>query len=364
MNNQKKKLLVFIPSIEGGGVEKNLFIILNYLKKKIENIQLITFDNKKKSSFSKEIEILNPLFNLEIFKGRYPKYILCLIYLIKILIFDRNYLILSFQANIYVLIISKIFKIKVISRSNSSSEGWSKNFFKQVIFSYFFKQADKIIVNSLDFKKEMDRKYKINTHCILNPFIFKEIEKKSKLKLKSIFPKKTLKVIAVGRLTKQKDFVTMLKAIKLVKRKIYLIIIGKGVEKRNLSNFIVENNLINKVKLIGYKKNPFHHIKQSEIFLLTSRFEGSPNVLIEAQFLKKFIISTKCPTGPKEILDNGKNGELVKIGDYKKIASLLEKFKPNKIVKKKISFGYKNTINYDYKKNCEQYYYLIKKFLV
>ena len=103
----------------------------------------------------------------------------------------------------------------------------------------------------------------------------------------------------MGRLTKQKDFVTMLKAIKLVKRKIYLIIIGKGVEKRNLSNFILENNLINKVKLIGYKKNPFQYIKQSEIFLLTSRFEGSPNVLIEAQFLKKFIISTKCPTGPR-----------------------------------------------------------------
>ena len=100
----------------------------------------------------------------------------------------------------------------------------------------------------------------------------------------------------------------------------------------------MENNLINKVKLIENKKNPFQYIKQSEIFLLTSRFEGSPNVLIEAQFLKKFIISTKCPTGPKEILDNGKNGELVKIGDYKKIASLLEKFKPNKIVKKKNFF--------------------------
>ena len=140
------------------GVLKKFIYHTELSKEKIENIQLITFDNKKKSSFSKEIKILNPLFNLEIFKGRYPKYILCLIYLIKILIFDRNYLILSFQANIYVLIISKIFKIKVISRSNSSSEGWSKNFFKQMIFSFFFKRADKIIVNSLDFKKEMDRK--------------------------------------------------------------------------------------------------------------------------------------------------------------------------------------------------------------
>ena len=79
MNNQKKKLLVFIPSIEDGGVEKNLFIILNYLKKKINDIHLITFDNKKKSYFNKKIKILNPLFNFKIFKGRYPKYLLCLI---------------------------------------------------------------------------------------------------------------------------------------------------------------------------------------------------------------------------------------------------------------------------------------------
>ena len=63
MNNQKKKLLVFIPSIEDGGVEKNLFIILNYLEKKIKNIHLITFDDQKKSNFSKKINMINPLLN-------------------------------------------------------------------------------------------------------------------------------------------------------------------------------------------------------------------------------------------------------------------------------------------------------------
>ena len=119
----KKKLLVFIPSIEDGGVEKNLFIILNYLKLKINDIHLITFDDSKKSYFDNKIKIINPRFNFFFLRGRYPKYILCLLLLLKILIFDRNYLILSFQANIYVLIISKIFKLKVISRSNSSSAG-------------------------------------------------------------------------------------------------------------------------------------------------------------------------------------------------------------------------------------------------
>ena len=360
----KKKLLVFIPSIEDGGVEKNLFIILNYLKLKIKNIHLLTFDNSKKSYFDNGIKIINPKFNFFFLRGRYPKYILCLFLLLKILIFDRNYLVLSFQANIYVLIISKFFNLKVISRSNSSSAGWSQNPVKQFIFSYFFKRADKIIVNSKDFKREMDKKYSINSYCILNPFIFKKINKDSKIKIKNIFSKNALKVISVGRLTLQKDFITLLKAINLVKkRKIELIIIGKGSEKAHLQEFIIKNNLSNKVQLIGYKKNPFKYINQSEIFILTSIFEGSPNVLIEAQFLKKYIISTNCPTGPREILESGKFGDLVKMGDYKSIARILEDFSFNNNVKKKIKLGFKNTTNYDHKLNCLSYYNLIKKFI-
>ena len=184
MSISKKKLLIFIPSIEDGGVEKNLFIILNYLKLKIKDIHLVTFDKSKKNYFSKQIKIINPILNFSFFKGRYPKYILCLLLLIKIFVFDRNYLVLSFQANIYVLIISKIFNLRVISRSNSSSAGWNQNLIKQFIFSYFLKKADKIIVNSVDFKREMDKKFSINSCCILNPFLFKKIKKDSNVKVK------------------------------------------------------------------------------------------------------------------------------------------------------------------------------------
>ena len=360
----KKKLLVFIPSIEDGGVEKNLFIILNYLAIKIKNVHLVTFDNSKKSYFNNKIKIINPIFNFQFLKGRYPKYILCLLLLIKILIFDRNYLVLSFQANIYVLIISKFFNLKVISRSNSSSAGWSQNPVKQFIFSYFFKKADKIIVNSKDFKKEMDKKYSIDTHCILNPFIFNKIKKESKVKTGKIFSKNTLKLISVGRLTLQKDFITLFKAINMIKkRKVELIVIGKGSEKEKLENFIKHNNLTNRIKLIGYKKNPFKYINQAEIFILTSIFEGSPNVLIEAQYLKKYVISTNCPTGPREILNNGKYGSLVKIGDFKSIAKILQNYNYSLSIKKKINSSFLSTKEYDHKTNCKKYFNLIKKYI-
>ncbi len=364
MKNASKKLIVFIPSIEDGGVEKNLFLILNYLSLKLKNIILITFDNKSKKKIRKNINIINPFFNFSFIKGRYSKYIFCLIVLAKILLFNRNYTVLSFQANIFVIILSKFFGISVISRSNSSSTGWSKNPFKQMIFSHYFKLTDEIIVNSFKFKKEMDERYNINCKCILNPFDFKKISKKSKFKVKKIYNKKSIKLISIGRLTTQKDFLTILKAMKILKNKnIELAILGKGEEEKNLQKFIDQNNLKNKVKLLGYKQNPFPYIKQADIFLLSSIFEGSPNVLVEALYLKKYIISTNCPTGPAEILNKGKYGQLVKIGDFKSIAKAIIKYKKNKYYKKKIIKGHKSLSIFSYKKNTIKYLNLINEYL-
>ena len=364
MKKNKKKLIVFIPSIEDGGVEKNLFLILNYISKNIGLIDLITFDNKNNHKFNKKVNIINPLLNFSFFSGRKPKYILCLITLIFKLILSRNYLLLSFQANIYVIILAKIFNIKVISRSNSSSVGWSKNFFKQTIFSFFFKKANKILVNSYDFKKEMDKRYNINSLCILNPFDFKNIKRKSYEKVKKIYKKKdSLKIISVGRLTEQKDFLTLLKAIKIIKNKekIELVIVGKGTEKKRLEDYVLNEKLESNVRFIGYQKNPFKFIKQADIFILTSLFEGSPNVLVEALFLKKYIISTNCPTGPREILENGKYGSLVKIGDYQKISKILMNYKKSKLIKKKINLGFNSLKKFNYEINCKKYLNLIKQ---
>lgn len=360
----KKKLIIFIPSIEDGGVEKNLYILTNYLSKKIKNINLLTYDDKCKNKFNKNIKIINPFFNFINFKNRYPKYFLCLVALLKILLFDRNYLILTFQANIFAIILSKFLNISIISRSNSSPSGWSTNFFKQIIFSYFLKKADIVIVNSEEFKKEMDKKYNIITHCILNPFDFLKIRKLSLKKCKKIYSKGSLKIISVGRLTYQKDFITLFRSIQNTNKiKTELVVIGKGADKEKLKKYIKENSLQKKIKLIGYQRNPFKFIRQADIFILTSRFEGSPNVLIEAQYLKKYIISTNCPTGPREILNNGKYGSLVKLNDYKSISKIIEKYNNNITIKKKIKAGYLNTKKYDYRVNCLKYYNLIDKLI-
>ena len=310
-----------MPSIEGGGVEKNLFIISNYLASKLKGVTLIT-TSKKFNNFFKKIRIINPKSNFWDNFNRRTKYIVCLIILMKLIYRDKNYVVFAFQANLYCTIICKLFGIKIIIRSNSSPSGWSKGIVKQLMYKYLLKLTDNIIVNSFDFQKEFKKKFSVKSICIYNPLNKTEVILKSKQYLNFPFFKNKnhqLNIINVARFTNQKDHLTLLKAVNLIKNKINfkLLIVGRGVNKTKMLNFINENGLQKKVKVINFQSNPYKYIAKSNLFILTSTFEGLPNVLLEAMALKKFIISSNCPTGPREILMNGKGGELFSVGNHK-----------------------------------------------
>ena len=363
---KQKKLILFMPSIEGGGVEKNLFIISNYLTNKINDISLITISNNFKKKFNKKIRFISLKSNYWDTIGRRKKFLLSLLLLTIEILKNRNILVLCFQGNLYCTLLCKIFRIKIIVRSNSAPEGWSQGIIKYYFFKTIFRFADKIIVNSYEFKKRFKNKFNLETTCIYNPLNKNEIIKKSKIKNTIKFNKKKLNIINVGRYTDQKDQLTLLKAINLIKDQvdIKLLIVGRGIKKNDLISYINLNNLKNNVQLVNFTKNPFNLIRSSDLFILTSLYEGLPNVLLEALTLKKFIISTDCPTGPKEILLNGKAGNLFKPGDYKKLSKLIINYKNNKVKElTKVKFGYKNLDRFDFDKNLKKYFLLIDKFL-
>ena len=225
--------------------------------------------------------------------------------------------------------------------------------------------ADKIIVNSLDFKNEYKRKFNIKTHCIYNPLNKNEIIKKSNRKLKfPFFKRNTINFINIGRLVDQKDQLTLLRSIKKLKDNsnynFRLLIMGSGVNKELLLDYIKINNLRKNIKLINFQENPYPYLKKAEVFILSSLYEGLPNVLLESLSLKKFIISSDCPTGPKEILDNGNNGLLFKTGDADELLNKIYFYLENK---KKcnhlLNNGLKRLNRFDYHLNLNKYVKLI-----
>ena len=362
----QKRLIIFMPSIEGGGVEKNLFIISDFLTKKINDISLITISKSFKKKFNKKIKFISPKLSFWDSLGRRKKFIVSLFLLLIEIFKDRNLTVFCFQGNIYCTLLCKLFGIKIIVRSNSAPDGWSQNILKFYCFKYIFKFADEIIVNSLDFKRKFKNRFNLKTLCIYNPLNKKEIITKSKIKPKIKFSKKKINFINVGRFTDQKDQITLLKAINLLKGKINfnLLVVGYGKQRNLLLNYINENDLQGKVKIVPYQTNPYNLIKSSDIFILTSLYEGLPNVLLEAQVLKKFIISSNCPTGPREILLNGKAGYLFKVKDYQILSKLILKILVNKkIMYKKIEIGYKNLDRFNYELNLNKYYKTILQHL-
>jgi len=132
---------------------------------------------------------------------------------------------------------------------------------------------------------------------------------------------------------------------------------GRGRLKKKIFQFIETNNLKKSVKILDYKKNPYPYIKQADFLVLTSLHEGLPNILLEAIVLSKFIISSNCPTGPKEILNNGKGGDLFKVGNYKDLArKIIFNSKNNEIKKKKIKFALSKINRFDYERNLKKYF--------
>lgn len=143
--------------------------------------------------------------------------------------------------------------------------------------------------------------------------------------------------ISVARLDYPKDFDTLIEAFKILKAegiKEKLYIVGEGEQRERLEQKIKELSLEDTVFLIGRKSNPYIWLERADIFLHSSKREGFAIVLVEAFVCEKFIISSDCLVGPKEILEDGKNGELFEVGNVEELVRHIEKYYKNPELKK------------------------------
>ena len=140
---------------------------------------------------------------------------------------------------------------------------------------------------------------------------------------------KNKSLLAIGRLTKQKNFSFLIKCFKKISIKydyLNLFIIGDGEEKKILLDLINNLNLCSKVFLLGYKDNIFNYLNNCKCFLLTSLWEDPGFVLVEAGISNATVISSNCPNGPIEILENGKNGFIFESNSVESFISSFNQF--------------------------------------
>lgn len=132
-------------------------------------------------------------------------------------------------------------------------------------------------------------------------------------------------ILAAGRLESVKNYSMLIKAFSLIANNTdrNLIILGEGSEREKLEKMIVDLSLKNRIFMPGFISNPYPFMRCSDVFVLSSNYEGAPNVLREAVLLNKKIVSTNCPSGPKEILSNLRQCRLVEVGDYEGMSESL-----------------------------------------
>ncbi|MAR99750.1 MAG: hypothetical protein CMH24_00035 [Nitrosomonadales bacterium] len=195
-------------------------------------------------------------------------------------------------------------------------------------------------------KKIFDKK---KLHVLYDPAILMKdyVKKKSKKIEVSNFDNKKI-IVGIGRLTKQKNFVLLISAFKEILKKYpnyLLIILGEGEQKLELLKLTKNLNIENKVYLVGHQENVYKYLINADCFILTSLWEDPGFVILEAGLSNTTVISSNCPNGPKEILDQENNGylfmnnnknELIKKFDEFKNEDVSRIYKKKKNLKKKL----------------------------
>jgi len=358
----KIKISFFLPSLRGGGAERVFVNLANEFARRNFDVDLVLA--QKEGPYLKEVSEVVKIVDL-----RAKRVLYSLLPLVKYLKKEKPKVLLSSldHANIIAIMAKLISRIntrvivRVANTLSFSLQGtkFSKRWLRLYGVKIFYRWADEIIAVSKGVAGDLVKTAKIlkaKIKVIYNPISIEKIYKKQKEKCEHpwLSRKKAIVIIGIGKLHKQKDFPTLIKAFSEVckKRAAKLIILGEGKERKKLEKLIRELGLESDIDMPGFVENPYCYIAKADLFVLSSRWEGFPNVLLEAMALGVPVVSTNCQSGPVEILENGKYGKLVPIGDFKDLAEAMEETIKNPLDSEILK---KRAMDFELKKIADEY---------
>lgn len=330
----RRKVMIFIPSFERGGVETNCLMVSNGLVNAGYDIDLVYARAVEAGPFNKLDSRIHKhkfqRFPLPLIHPRVIDFYSSLFFLFKYLILVRPQVIFSFQTSFAPLLLGTLLRVKVIPRvSNHPSAARMENSLLQKMSHlgkrYFYRLAHRVIVNSkvnLDYFENLTPGKVVLIH---NPINLDEIKELSQGPLQDPYSPNVIKLISVGRLVEQKNHILLFKALaQLLDLSWELVLVGDGKLKEILMQEAEKLKIASRVKFVGHQSNPFSYITKADIFIQTSLYEGSPNALVEAMALGKVCVATDCLSGPREVLQDGKYGRLVKNNDIEDFVRVLK----------------------------------------
>ena len=333
--NKRKKILFTVPALLGGGAEKVIVNMINQIDIKNFNIFLLVL-NKEGPLHSSITNDLN-IIDLNISRTRYSlfKIVKAINRINPDIIFSTTQ-----RMNIFILIASLFIKnkTKIFAREANMPSLLIKNReltkTNLILVKFLYKYAYKVVAQTDEMKKDISETYSISEKdiiTILNPIDYNFINK-SINNSKDPFNHNYINIVASGRISKQKSYDVLIKALSIVLKKnnnFRLYILGDDIEnlKDGLLKLIRKLNMIDSIFFEGFVDNPYPYYKYSDLFILSSKWEGFPNVVIENLYLEKPIITTNCIKYLSDLIDNGKNGFVVNVEDFKDMADKILRYK-------------------------------------
>jgi glycosyltransferase involved in cell wall biosynthesis len=330
MNYKLKKIAIFIPALFGGGAERSMLKLSESIVNAGYKVDLVLA--RAEGPYLVEVPKSLRLIDL---KAR--RVLTSLPALIRYLRLEKPFALISIlHANIIAIIAKRFAGVStrvIISERNTLSYDVRNNLsdlrmrLTPKLVRYFYPLADGIVAVSKGVADDLNKVIKSDRkriHVIYNPIVTAEFKKKTRIVIKHPWFEdgEPPVILAVGRLTAQKDFSTLIKAFNKVRRirPVRLMILGEGEERLSLESLIKFFGMEHDIHLPGFIANPYPYMVRSSLFVLSSKWEGLPGVLIEALYCRIPVIATDCPSGPREILAGGNFGQLVPVGNVDAIA--------------------------------------------
>lgn len=340
-----KTILFILPDLNMGGAERIITLLINNLDKNKFTPKLLLM--RKEGYY---LELLDK--NIEIIDIKTSRIRNAFFPIIKVLRTLKPDIVFGGwgEVSAYLAPIIPFFpKIRFIAReTNIVSQHVTR---PEIRFFYrFYNNFDTVIAQSDDMKYDLINNLKIREKKIIkinNPVDVDAVEAKSLEPMNFPFFEDYKNVVAIGNLSYRKGFDNLLKVFSYLKKEnIFLYIIGEGDDKEKLIE-LKDSLQIKNVKFLGKITNPYPYLKNADLFILSSRYEGFPNVLLEAGATGTFSLANNCKGGINEIIEENVNGRIISIEDHKNFAEEIKITLSKKYDKNRIKNSIKNRFSKD-----------------